>query len=94
MVKSKQSLPACVMRRLRGRPYYAYLYARNVLGGRLPASLEMDLVHDPQSAYLYAKHVMGGRLPDCVHAGLVMYSLHKRDEAGGVALYLKFLEGR
>jgi hypothetical protein len=94
MVKSTERLPAGVVRRLKGRPYYAYLYARNVLGGRLPASLEMDLVSDPQSAYLYAREVVGGRLPDSVHAGLVMGSFESRDGNGWVGLYLYFVGGK
>lgn len=53
-------LPEGVLSRIRGQPYYGYLYALNVLGGRLPASLEADLVSDPQVAYLYALNVMGG----------------------------------
>jgi len=88
------SLPADVKRRLKGRPYYAYLYALNVLKGRLPESLESVLSTDPQSAYLYARDIIGGRLPDHLHAALMLYSLEKKDANGGVALYLKFLEGK
>jgi len=94
MVKSTERLPAGVVRRLKGRPYYAYLYARNVLGGRLPASLEMGFVSDPQSAYLYAREVVKGRLPDSVHSGLMMGSFERRDEGGWVGRYLDFVEGK
>lgn len=87
----KQKLSPAVVRRLEGRPYYAFLYARNVLKGRLPESLEMCFVHDPQSAFLYAKDIMKGRLPDGVHNGLMMYSLENRDAGGYVAEYIKFL---
>lgn len=84
----KSGLPACVVRRLKGRPYYAYLYARNVLRGRLPASLEADFVHDPQSAFLYARDILEGRLPDPVHNGLMMYSFGRKD-GGWLARYLE-----
>lgn len=87
-------LSVSARRRIAGRPYYAYLYALNVLEGRLPESLEAHFVKDPQSAFLYARDVMKGRLPDAVHNGLLMYSLEKRDEQGHVAQYLKFLEGK
>lgn len=84
-------LPAGVSRRIRDRPYYAYLYARNVLKGRLPARLEMCFVEEPQSAYLYARDVVKGRLPDPVHNGLVMYSMERRDEGGWVSKYLELV---
>ena len=76
--KSAKELPVSVRRRLAGRPYYAYLYARNVLSDRLPESLEAHFVNDPQSAFLYARDIMKGKLPDPVHNGLIMYSLEKR----------------
>jgi hypothetical protein len=81
-------------RRIKSRPYYAYLYAANVLHGRLPERLESVFVEDPASAYLYAKNVLGGRLPDPVHNALVMYSLEKRDVTGRVAEYINWLEGK
>lgn len=87
-------LSPSVVRRLRGRPYYSYLYARNVLKGRLPASLEVSIAGDPQSAYHYAVEVVGGQLPDPVHAALMMYSLHSKDEGGWVSKYIEFVEGR
>jgi hypothetical protein len=91
MVKSKQRLPAGVVRRLKGRPYYAYLYAVNVVGGRLPERLERDLALDAQTAYLYARDVLGCRLPDFVHNALV---LQGNDSGGFVSEYLKFTEGK
>jgi len=81
-------------RRIKSRPYYAYLYAANILGGRLPERLESVFVGDPVSAYLYARNVLGGRLPDPVHNALVMYSLEKRDVTGYVEAYINWLEGK
>jgi hypothetical protein len=88
----KPGLPRDVERRIRDRPYYAYLYAANVLRSRLPERLELALKDDPHSALLYAQNVVGGRLPDPVHNALVMYSLEKRDAGGHVSEYLKWLE--
>ena len=92
MAKSTQRLPAGVIRRLKGRPYYGYLYARNVLKGRLPAILEGDMALDPHAAYLYARDVAGCQLPDHVHNALVMGSFG--DNSGGewVAAYLELLK--
>lgn len=87
-------LPPEVSKRIRGRPYYAYLYARNVLKSRLPARIEVCFKDDPQSACLYAKEVIGGKLPDLVHNALMLYSLEKKDVGGHVAEYLKWLEGK
>lgn len=92
--KAGPMLPPGVMKRLKGRPYYAFLYARNVLKGRLPESLEICFVQDPHSAFLYARDILKGRLPDPVHNGLLMYSMERRDEGGFVGEYLKFLEGK
>ena len=92
MKKSTQRLPAGVMRRLKGRPYYGYLYARNVLGGRLPAILEGDMASDPQTAYLYARDVVGGQLPDAVHNALVMGSFGESSGGEWVAAYLELLK--
>lgn len=84
-------LAAGVAKRLRGRPYYSYLYARNVLKGRLPESLEMCLVEEPQCAFLYARDIVKGRLPDPVHNGLMMYSMGRKDEGGWVSKYLRLV---
>lgn len=81
-------------RRIKGRPYYAFLYAKNVLKARLPEDIEFYLKDEPQSAYLYAVHVVCGRLPDPVHNALLMYSMEKKDVGDWVAKYLEFLEGR
>lgn len=91
MTKKAQRLPAGVLRRLKGRPYYAYLYAVNVVRGRLPERLERDLVLDAHSAFLYARDVLGCQLPDFVHNALI---LSGSDEDGFVSEYLKFVEGK
>lgn len=83
-----------VTKRIKGRPYYAFLYAKNVLKGRLPEGIEFYFKDDPQAAYLYARHVIGGRLPDAVHNALIMFSMERKDDCGFVAKYLDFLEGR
>lgn len=93
-VRKNVPLDRAVRARLRGRPYYAYLYARNVLKGRLPLDLERGLAVYPHSAFLYARDVVKGRLPDPVHNGLLMYSLEQKDTGGFVAQYLEFLEGK
>jgi len=91
MIKSTQRLPDCVVRRLKGRPYYAYLYALNVARERLPENLESDMALDAHTAYLYARDVLGCRLPDFVHNALVLQG----DNSGGfVSEYLKFVEGQ
>lgn len=84
-------LPPAVVKRIKGRPYYAFLYAKNVLKGRLPPSLEICFKDDPQSAFLYAREVLGGRLPDAVHNALMLYSMERRDPGGYVAKYLESL---
>lgn len=81
-------LDSKVLKRLKGRPYYAYLYARNVLKAPLPPSLESSFVNDPRSAYLYAKHVLKGRLPDHVHAGLVLGTFENKDDQISLKMYL------
>jgi hypothetical protein len=86
---SEKKLSPAVVKRLRARPYYSYLYALNVLGGRLPEDMEMCFVNEPQCAFLYARDVVRGRLPDPVHNGLVMYSMEKKDDGGWVSEYLK-----
>lgn len=81
-------LPPKVVARLRNRPYYAFLYAKNILKGRLPESLEIFFVKDPQSAYLYAKHVVKGRLPDSVHSGLLLESFGESQAKQYLSMYL------
>jgi len=82
-----------VVARLTGRPYYAFLYAKNILGGRLPESLEVFFVKDPESAYLYAKYVMKGRLPDFVHNGLLLESFGEIKSKQCVSMYLSKICG-
>jgi hypothetical protein len=77
-----------VVARLKNRPYYAFLYAKNILGGRLPDSLEVFFVKDPQSAYLYAKYVVKGRLPDFVHNGLLLASFEEVQSKQYLSMYL------
>lgn len=84
-------LDAATTKRLKDRPYYAYLYARNIVKGRLPESIEKVLVNDPRSAYLYAKHVMKGKLPDFVHNGLILSSFENSDDQSFVKLYIEQL---
>lgn len=77
-----------VARRLKDRPYYAYLHARNIVGGRLPPLVERVFISDPRSAYLYAKHVVKGKLPDHVHNGLILSSFEKQDDQKSLQMYL------
>ena len=77
-----------VVARLKNRPYYAFLYAKNILGGRLPDSLEVFFVTDPQSAYLYAKYVVKGRLPDFVHNGLLLETFGESQSKQYLSMYL------
>lgn len=67
-------------KRLAKRPYYAFLYAKNILQERLPEKLEMILATDPQSCYLYAKHVMCGKLPDALHNAVLISSFGESNE--------------
>lgn len=77
--KNKTVSPADA-KRLAKRPYYAFLYARNILQSRLPDKLEMVLANDPQSCYLYAKHVIKGQLPDALHNAILMSSFGESNE--------------
>jgi hypothetical protein len=78
-----------IARRLKARPYYAFLYARNILKARLPGKLEEVFASDPHSAHLYAKHVLKGRLPDFVHNALVIGCFEKPEARQYVSMYLK-----
>lgn len=71
------SIPRSIVSRIGGRPYYAFLYAKNILKARLPESLEDVLSTDPHSCYLYAKYVMKDRLPDPLHAAMILGSWDK-----------------
>lgn len=44
-------------------PYYAYMYARDVIEGRFPAGEPVIATHSVYS-YLYAEDVIGGRFPE------------------------------
>lgn len=76
-------------KKLRGRPYYAFLYARNILKSRLPEDMELIFTGDPEAAYLYAKYVLKGKLPDVVHNALVIGSFDNNKKNDYVAKYLK-----
>lgn len=82
-------LPEEVFRRIGDQPYYSYLYALNILGGRLPASLEEGLFSDPRVAYLYALNVIGGSLPDACHNALVISC--SGESSFWVSKYLEFV---
>lgn len=86
-------ITASVVRRLRGRPYYAFLYAKNVVKHRLPPELEEVFIDDAQSAYLYAKYVVKGRLPDFVHNGLLLKSFEEVESKQFLSMYLTELCG-
>lgn len=60
--------------RMKDRPYYAVLYALNVLKGRLPEKVEEFLRDDPESCLKYAREVIKGRLPDHLHNSMVLGS--------------------
>lgn len=77
-----------IVSRLKNRPYYAYLYAKNILKGRLPEKVEAAFVSDPQSAYLYAKEILKGRLPDFVHNGLLLGSFEESQSKQFLSMYL------
>ena len=68
------------MKRIKKRPYYAFLYARNILQSRLPEKVEMILAGDSQSSYLYAKHVIKGKLPDHLHNALLITSFAQKSD--------------
>lgn len=74
-------------KRLRGRPYYAALYAINKIKGRLPEDMEAVLASDPDACLLYAEKVVGGRLPDHLHNALLLGNWEGEDRET-VAEYL------
>jgi hypothetical protein len=83
-----EKITASVKRRLKDRPYYAFLYAKNIIKRRLPPNLEEIFAQDAQSAYLYAKFVMKGPLPDFVHNGLLLNSFEKNESKQFLSMYL------
>jgi hypothetical protein len=83
-----KKLSRTVLARIKKRPYYAFLYAKNILKGRLPPDLEDFLSKDAQSCYLYAKYVLKGRLPDSLHAALLIGEWEK-SEAEYIKAYVK-----
>jgi hypothetical protein len=94
MEKSKQNLNKQVLLRMKKRPYYAYLYAVNILKGRLPPKAEEVFADDPESAYKYARDIIKGRLPLFVHNALIINSFEKKDTKRYVSMYLdEFCQG-
>lgn len=88
------SISPTVAKRLRKRPYYAFLYATNIIKGRLPPKLEELFATDPESAYKYAKFIIKGRLPDFVHNALIINSFEKNEMKQFVSKYLsEFCKG-
>ncbi len=87
--KASQTIPAEATKRMKNRPYYAFLYAKNILGTRLPEKLEQVFANDPQSAYLYAKHIVKGKLPDFVHTALILCGNNGEESKHFVSMYLK-----
>lgn len=85
----KTNVPADAVKRMKNRPYYAFLYAKNILGGRLPEKLETVFAKDPASAYLYAKHILNDRLPDFVHTALVIGGFTDEESKKAISDYLK-----
>jgi hypothetical protein len=78
--------------RFKEKPYYAYLYAMNVLKGRLPEKLEPVLGLDPQSAYLYSKNIIKGALPAHIHSRLILEA-HDDEGKKWLQRYLKEMNG-
>lgn len=94
MAKEKQTLTRQVLLRMKKRPYYAYLYAMNILKGRLPPKAEEVFTDDPESAYKYARDILKGRLPIFVHNALIINSFEKNEMKQYVSLYLtEFCQG-
>lgn len=83
-----EKLDSATVRRLKDRPYYAYLYARNITKARLPGKLERVFARDPKAAYLYAKHILHGRLPDYVHNGLILSTFEDKEDQEYLASYI------
>lgn len=92
MPSKKPKSDSNLNKKLKGRPYYAFLYARNILKGRLPENIEMILLKDPESAYLYATQVLKGKLPDVIHNALIIGSFDNEKKNEYVAKYLRYLK--
>ena len=88
---SMSKITTQIAKRIHNRPYYAFLYAKNIIKGRLPQKLEECFVKDPQSAYLYAKHILKSRLPDFVHNGLVLGNFEEKESKQYISRYLSEL---
>lgn len=94
MPSKKIKADPVLKKKLKGRPYYAFLYARNILKNRLPEDLELIFAQDPESAYLYATHVLKGKLPDVVHNALIIGTFDNEKKSEYVAKYLQYLKDK
>ena len=76
-------------------PRYAFLYAKEVLRGRLPAEMECVFFGDPYHAAKYAFDVIRGfspcRLPESLHNMMVMASFEAPDDSN-IKTYLQASE--
>jgi hypothetical protein len=89
LLEKNVPLDKAAIKRMKDRPYYAFLYAKNILNDRLPPKLEEVFAKDPQSAYLYAKHIIKGRLPDFVHNALIIGGFTDPESKKFISDYLK-----
>lgn len=87
--KSKIKLSADTIKRMKNRPYYAFLYAKNILNERLPECLEEVFIKDSHSAYLYAKHVIKGKLPDFIRASFILCEPADDESKEYITRYIK-----
>ena len=76
-------------------PRYAFLYAREVLCGRLPAEMESVFFGDPYHAAKYAFEVIRGfsscKLPEALHSMMIMASFED-PENDHIKMYLQASE--
>lgn len=76
-------------------PRYAFLYAKEVLRGRLPADMECVFFGDPYHAAKYAFDVIRGfspcRLPEALHNMMLMASFEDPDNSS-IKTYLQASE--
>lgn len=77
------------LKELKKRPQYAYLYAKNIIKGRLPESVEKVFCDDPEFAYKYAKNILKGPLPEFIHNSLIINCFQSSESKQFVSLYLK-----
>ncbi len=82
-------IDAKILKELKKRPHYAYLYAKNILKRRLPKEVEKVFCKDPESAYLYAKNILKAPLPNFIHNALIISSFESDFSKHFVSLYIK-----